>query len=48
MRLYGGIEPSEPTARGQPDYRQAWLCAPTPARAREILLEMLEREGGAV
>jgi hypothetical protein len=44
VRLYGGIEPGD---RGQPDFRQAWLCAPTPARAREILLNMLERAGGA-
>ena len=27
--------------------RQAWLCVPTPARMREILLAMAEREGGA-
>lgn len=45
VRLYGGIEPG---GRGQPDFRQAWLCTPTPARAREILLEMLAREGGDV
>jgi hypothetical protein len=45
VRLYGGIEPGE---RGSPDYRQAWLCTPTPERAREILLEMASRQGGAV
>jgi hypothetical protein len=45
VRLYGGIEPGE---RGQPDFRQAWLCAPTPARAREILPAMLQRQGGEV
>lgn len=45
VRLYGGIEPGE---RGQPDFRQAWLCTPNAGRAREILLGMLEREGGAV
>lgn len=44
VRLYGGMEPGD---RGQRDFRQAWLCTPTPARAREILLEMLAREGGA-
>jgi hypothetical protein len=38
VRLYGGIEPGE---RGRPDPRQAWLCAPTPERTREILLAML-------
>lgn len=46
VRLLGGIEPA--TDRGAPDHRQAWLCTPTPARAREILLEMASREGGAV
>lgn len=45
VRLYAGIEPGE---RGQRDMRQSWLCTPTPARARELLLEMLEREGGDV
>lgn len=45
VRLYGGIEPGE---RGQPDLRQAWLCTPSAARAREILLDMLAREGGTL
>jgi hypothetical protein len=45
VRLYGGLEVD---AQGRQEWRQAWLCTPTPARAREILLEMLEREGGEV
>jgi hypothetical protein len=43
VRLYGGIEVD---ARGRQEWRQAWLCTPTPVRAREILLAMLENEGG--
>lgn len=43
VRLYGGMEVD---AQGRQEWRQAWLCTPTPARAREILLEMLEREQG--
>lgn len=43
VRLYGGIEVD---AQGRQEHRQAWLCTPTPERACEILLEMLEREGG--
>lgn len=45
VRLYGGIEFAD---NGRRELRQAWLCAPTPTRATEILLDMLEREGGAV
>lgn len=45
VRLYGGIEFAE---NGRREQRQAWLCAPTPKRATEILLAMLEAEGGAV
>lgn len=41
VRLYGGIEIDRHEER-----RQAWLVTPTPERAREILLEMLAREGG--
>jgi hypothetical protein len=48
VRLYGGIEPAEATQRGKPDYRQAWLCAPSIERAREILLAMMEQEGGSL
>lgn len=44
VRLYGGIEVD---AQGRQEWRQAWLCTPTPERAREILVEMLGREGGA-
>lgn len=43
VRLYGGMEVD---AQGRQEWRQAWLCTPTPARAGEILLEMLEREQG--
>jgi len=43
VRLYGGIEID---AQGRQEYRQAWLCTPTPKRAREILMAMLEQEGG--
>jgi hypothetical protein len=43
VRLYGGIEVD---AQGRQEWRQAWLCPPTPGRAREILLAMLEQEGG--
>ncbi|MDB5860849.1 MAG: hypothetical protein JWQ76_4538 [Ramlibacter sp.] len=43
VRLFGGIEVD---AQGRQEYRQAWLCTPTPARAREILLAMVD-EGGA-
>jgi hypothetical protein len=43
VRLYGGLEVDR-----HDEWRQAWLCTPTPARAREILLDMLEREGGEV
>jgi len=43
VRLYGGIEVD---AQGRQEWRQAWLCTPTPERTRAILLEMLEREGG--
>jgi hypothetical protein len=45
VRLYAGIEVGD---RGDPDRRQAWLCTPTPARMREILLAMAEQEGGVV
>lgn len=41
VRLYGGLEVDQ-----HQEWRQAWLCTPTPARAREILLAMLEQEGG--
>lgn len=44
VRLYSGIDPA--SERGQPDMRQGWLCAPTPERAREILMTMAERQGG--
>ncbi|MCC2632129.1 MAG: hypothetical protein K0S48_15 [Ramlibacter sp.] len=44
VRLYAGIEVGD---RGDPDRRQAWLCTPTPARMREILLAMAEQEGMA-
>lgn len=43
VRLYGGLEVDD---RGRQDMRQAWLCTPTPPRAREILLDMLARKGG--
>jgi hypothetical protein len=42
VRLYGGVEVD---AQGRQEFRQAWLCTPTPDRAREILLDMLNREG---
>jgi hypothetical protein len=42
VRLYGGIEVD---AQGRQELRQAWLCTPTPDRAREILLDMLNRDG---
>jgi len=42
VRLYGGIE-----VDAHQEWRQAWLCTPTPKRAREILMAMLEQEGGA-
>ena len=42
VRLYGGIE-VDPQGRQQ--WRQAWLCTPTPERAREILIRMLQNEG---
>jgi len=41
VRLYGGIE-----VDGHQQWRQAWLCAPSPERAKEILRAMLEREAG--
>ena len=44
VRLYGGIEVE---TQGRQAWRQAWLCTPTPERAREILLEMLQQQGGA-
>lgn len=44
VRLYGGVEFAD---NGRSEFRQAWLCAPTPGRLREILLELLEQEGGA-
>ena len=44
VRLYGGIDVD---TSGRQEHRQAWLCTPTPDRAREILLAMLERAGGA-
>lgn len=44
VRLYGGIELED---RGRQEWRQAWLCTPTPDRARDILLGMVERQGGA-
>lgn len=43
VRLYGGIEVD---AQGRQEWRQAWLCTPTPDRAREILQDMLGREAG--
>jgi len=43
VRLYGGIEVD---AQGRQEFRQAWLCTPTPKRAGEILRAMLEQEGG--
>jgi hypothetical protein len=45
VRLYGGLEVD---AQGRRDMRQAWLCAPSPERAQEILLEMATREDGKV
>jgi hypothetical protein len=45
VRLYGGIEVDGPARQ---EWRQAWLCTPTPERAREILLEMLTKQGGGV
>lgn len=41
VRLYSGIG-----VESGREYRQGWLCTPSPQRAREILLAMLEREGG--
>lgn len=41
VRLFGGIE-----ADGNQQHRQAWLCTPTPERAREVLLAWLEERGG--
>lgn len=41
VRLYGGLQVDR-----NDQWRQAWLCTPTPERAREILLGMLEQEGG--
>jgi hypothetical protein len=41
VRLYGGIVVEE-----REECRQAWLCTPTPERAREILLHMLEQQSG--
>jgi hypothetical protein len=43
VRLYGGIEVDR-----HEEWRQAWLCTPTPDRAREILIDMLHRERGDV
>lgn len=43
VRLYGGIEVD---AQARQEWRQAWLCTPTLERAREIVLEMLDQEGG--
>lgn len=43
VRLYGGIE-----VERHLQLRQAWLAAPSPRRAKEILLEMEEREKGSV
>lgn len=45
VRLYGGIEVD---AQARLEFRQAWLCTPTADRAREILLKMLDQEGGSV
>lgn len=42
VRLYGGIQVD---AQARQEYRQAWLCTPTPERAREILLAMKEAKG---
>jgi hypothetical protein len=44
VRLYGGIEVD---AQARQKFRQAWLCTPTPSRAREILLDMLHRESAS-
>jgi hypothetical protein len=41
VRLYGGLEVDR-----HDEFRQAWLVTPTPERAREILLQMLEAQGG--
>lgn len=43
VRLYGGLEVDR-----HDEFRQAWLCTPDGARAREILLEMAHREMGGV
>jgi hypothetical protein len=43
VRLYGGLEVDR-----NDQWRQAWLCTPTPNRAREILVAMLEERGGTV
>jgi hypothetical protein len=43
VRLYGGIEVD---VQARQESRQAWLCTPSPVRAREILLAVLEQEGG--
>lgn len=45
VRLYGGLEID---AQGRQEWRQAWLCTPTHHRARTILLELADREGGTV
>jgi len=43
VRLYGGIEVDR-----HEEYRQAWLCTPNPERAGQILMAMLEQEGGGL
>lgn len=43
VRLYGGFDID--AAKTRNEWRQAWLCTPTPQRAREILLEMAARQG---
>jgi hypothetical protein len=43
VRLYGGLDVD--AARERQEWRQAWLCTPTPARAREILLSMAAQQG---
>lgn len=41
VRLYGGVEFTD---QGLAEHRQAWLCVPTPERAREILQRTSEQE----
>ena len=43
VRLYRGNQVEE-----RVDYPQSWLCAPTPERAFEVVLAMLEQERGTL